>query len=59
VVEEHKPLTGRIGSYKVQLKIIFINLGELEQRLCRESGFRIDGHLLEFLGMCGACQEAR
>jgi len=36
-----------------------LNLGELEQRLCRESGFRIDGHVLEFLGMCGACQKAR
>ncbi len=34
------------------------NLGELERRLSRESGFRIDGHLLEFTGLCQACQEA-
>ncbi len=30
----------------------------LEQSLSRESGFRIDGHLLEFVGLCQACQKA-
>jgi len=34
------------------------NLGDLEQRLYKESGFRIDGHLLEFTGLCQTCQEA-
>ena len=34
------------------------NLGELEQRLSKESGFRIDGHLLEFTGLCQTCQGA-
>ena len=34
------------------------NLNELEQSLSKESGFRIDGHLLEFFGLCQACQQA-
>ena len=33
------------------------HLGELEQKLSRETGFRIDGHLLEFIGLCQACQK--
>ncbi len=33
------------------------DLGELEQSLSEESGFRIDGHLLEFVGFCQACQK--
>ena len=33
------------------------NLNALEKRLSKESGFRIDGHLLEFIGLCQACQE--
>jgi len=33
------------------------NLSVLEQRLARQSRFRIDGHLLEFFGLCSACQE--
>ena len=33
------------------------DLGELEQRLSRETRFKIDGHLLEFLGQCGECRE--
>lgn len=33
-------------------------LNELEQSLSKESGFRIDGHLLEFFGLCQACQKA-
>ena len=28
-----------------------------EQDLSRRTGFRIDGHLLEFVGLCQACQE--
>jgi Fur family transcriptional regulator, ferric uptake regulator len=31
------------------------NLVELERRLSRETGFIIDGHLLEFNGHCQAC----
>jgi len=33
------------------------DLSELEQGLSKESGFRIDGHLVEFFGLCQACQE--
>jgi len=33
------------------------DLGQLEQNLSRETGFRIDGHLLEFIGLCQACQK--
>lgn len=33
-------------------------LSELEQRLRRETGFKMESHLLEFLGCCPACQEA-
>lgn len=33
------------------------NLAELEERLARESGFRIDDHILEFTGHCRTCQE--
>ena len=31
-------------------------LGELESRVSRETGFEIDGHLLEFAGRCRGCQ---
>jgi Fur family ferric uptake transcriptional regulator len=34
------------------------DLTELEQRLRRETGFEIEGHLLEFIGRCRACQRA-
>ena len=33
------------------------NLGELEQRLAKESGFKINSHLLEFLGQCRKCRQ--
>ena len=33
------------------------NLDELEQRLSRETGFAIEGHLLEFFGCCQDCQK--
>jgi len=33
------------------------SLAELEERLARESGFRIDDHMLEFVGRCRTCQE--
>ncbi len=33
------------------------NLSELEQSLSKKSGFRIEGHLLEFFGVCQACQK--
>lgn len=32
------------------------DLSELEGSLAKQSGFRIDGHLLEFFGLCHACQ---
>lgn len=32
-------------------------LGEMQQSLSKETGFRIDGHLLEFIGLCQACQK--
>ncbi len=31
------------------------DLGELERRLARENGFKINGHLLEFMGQCRKC----
>ena len=31
------------------------DLSELEQRLAQETGFKIKGHLLEFLGECQNC----
>ena len=34
------------------------DLGELEQRLTMETGFDMEGHLLEFHGLCRDCQEA-
>ena len=34
------------------------DLGEMQKRLTGESGFRIDSHLLEFTGLCQACQIA-
>jgi Fur family ferric uptake transcriptional regulator len=33
------------------------NLEELEESLARESGFRIDNHILEFIGLCSPCQK--
>jgi len=33
------------------------DLGEMEERLSHETGFEIEGHLLEFLGHCQNCQE--
>jgi len=32
-------------------------LDGLEKNLSEDSGFRIDGHLLEFIGLCSKCQE--
>lgn len=33
------------------------NLEPLENRLARESGFRIESHVLEFMGVCADCQK--
>ena len=43
------------------LVIDFTNcdLKEVEQDLFKETGFRIDGHLLEFIGLCQTCQEKK
>lgn len=32
-------------------------LGEVQQNLANETGFRVNGHLLEFVGLCLACQK--
>ena len=32
-------------------------LGQLEQKLSLETGFEIEDHLLEFIGLCQACQK--
>lgn len=32
------------------------DLSELGERLCRETGFELGGHLLEFYGRCQRCQ---
>lgn len=34
------------------------DFSKLEQSLSKESGFRVDSHLLEFFGLCQACQKA-
>lgn len=34
------------------------NLSRLERRLSESKGFRIDSHLLEFVGMCRDCRTA-
>jgi len=33
------------------------NLSDLEQRLSRQTGFEIEDHLLEFVGLCHSCQK--
>ena len=33
------------------------NLSRLEQRLFLETGFKVADHLLEFIGLCQACQK--
>jgi Fur family ferric uptake transcriptional regulator len=33
------------------------HLTELEKRLSRETGFEIEGHLLEFIGRCRSCRQ--
>jgi len=33
-------------------------LEEMQQNLANETGFKIDDHLLEFAGLCPACQKA-
>jgi len=38
-------------------RLIEHEVAELEGRLSRENGFRIDKHLLEFTGLCEPCQE--
>jgi Fur family ferric uptake transcriptional regulator len=35
------------------------NLAPLEDRLAQESGFKIQNHVLEFIGVCSACQESK
>ncbi|HEX9896172.1 MAG TPA: Fur family transcriptional regulator [Dehalococcoidales bacterium] len=35
------------------------DLVSLGNRLARESGFKIQNHVLEFIGVCSACQETK
>ena len=35
------------------------DLGELEERLSQDTGFEVEGHLLEFHGRCPDCQETK
>ena len=35
------------------------DLGELERRLSKDTRFRIDGHLLEFVGQCLKCRKEK
>jgi len=39
-------------------RLIEHEVAELEGRLSRDNGFRIDKHLLEFTGLCEPCQRA-
>lgn len=41
----------------VVVDFVDCDLSELESRLSLETGFRMKGHLLEFLGLCPACQK--
>lgn len=38
------------------INFTYCDFSELEQKLSRETGFKIGGHLLEFLGRCRNCQ---
>ena len=38
------------------INFTYCDFSELEQKLSRETGFKIGGHLLEFLGQCQNCQ---
>ena len=35
------------------------DLGKVQQNLAKETGFRIDDHLLEFIGLCQTCQKEK
>ena len=35
------------------------DLRDIERRLSRDTGFEMESHLLEFLGRCPACQQAK
>jgi len=35
------------------------DLNKLEQKLCRKTGFEINGHLLEFSGLCQNCRRRK
>ena len=32
------------------------SLSDLEERLAQETGFKIEGHMLEFYGLCSSCR---
>ena len=50
----HHLLCSRCGQV---VDFIDCDLSELENRLSQETGFDMEGHLLEFLGRCPACQK--
>jgi len=39
------------------IDFIGYDLSELERRLSLETGFEVEDHLLEFIGLCQACQK--
>jgi len=39
------------------IDFIDCDLGELEQRLAEETKFKINGHILEFIGQCRNCRK--
>ena len=41
------------------IDFIDCDLGELERRLSEETSFKINGHLLEFLGQCRQCRKEK
>ena len=55
LLEHHHHLTctacGRV------IEFTDCDLGELEERLSAQTGFKIESHLLEFMGCCRDCQK--
>ena len=50
----HHLLCSKCGTV---VDFIGYDLSELEQRLSLETGFKVEDHLLEFVGLCQTCQK--
>ena len=50
----HHLLCSKCGTV---VDFIGYDFSELEQRLSLETGFKVEDHLLEFIGLCQACQK--